>query len=308
MNQITDNAARANPLVSVVIPTYNSSSYIENTISSILDSCTNFPLEIILVDDCSNDIANLKLMAEKHKSIFILEKKEKSNAADSRNIGLKASNGDYVFFLDSDDSFTKTHILRRLQIHDSSEYGLVFGSYIERNNGIDTKKKIPKYTSNNIRDYIFDAGGDVRSSTISICKRNYKDTVFDARQFKHQDWGYAIRAYDNGEKIHFDHDAGVIIDNTQNTERMSNRMNTSASKYFLDRYIYTPDHIINFARGHLKLSIITEDQEGLRFLREILIPLLQKTTISKKIKITAICLATLPLSRTVLKLFFILKK
>lgn len=308
MNQNLYNNRPTHPLVSIIIPTHNSSSYIETTIASIINSVTNHPIEIILVDDASNDIEKLKQKAAQNASIVIIEKKEKSNAADSRNIGLKESKGEYVFFLDSDDSYTETHIDRRVELHKNSDYGLIFGSYIERSEGIDTKKIIPTYTSENMRDYIFNTEGDVRSSTISIYKQNYKGTTFDADQYKHQDWGFAIRAYDQEENIFFDNNCDVIIDNTQNTARMSNRMNVPASEYFLSRYITNPDHILRFARGHLKLSIISKDNKGQRFIRGILLPLLGKAPFRKKTQITLICLATLPLFREGARLFFSLKK
>ncbi|WP_315247081.1 glycosyltransferase family 2 protein [Pseudomonas fragi] len=300
-------AAPPHLIASIVIPTHNSTHYIEKTILSIIRSITNLTLEIILIDDASTDIEKLKLIAKKYKAVTLIEKKAKSNAADSRNIGLIASSGGYVFFLDSDDSYTEKHIQQRVNLHNSTNAGFIFGRYIERNEGVDTEKMTPEYISNDIRDYIFSSEGDVRSSTISICKQNYKNTTFDAAQYKHQDWGYAIRAYDQGEKILFDESFSVIIDNTQNTSRMSSKMNVSASEYFLKRYISNPEHILSFARAHLKLSIMSKDKKGLELLRNVLIPTLKKLPTHTKIKVVILCTATFPTFRDLARLLFILK-
>lgn len=295
------------PVATIVIPTHNSSSYIESAISSIINSATEYPTEIILIDDASKDIEQLKEIAKTSTNIRIIEKEKKTNAADSRNIGLAASKGEFVFFLDSDDSYTKDHIQRRITLHKKNGHSLIFGSFIERSDGIDSKKNIAHYQLNDIREYIFVENGDVRSSTISICKQIYKGTTFDPAQYKHQDWGFAIRAYNNGEIIFFDNHSNVIIDNTKNISRMSSRMNISASRYFLDRYITNPNHIFSFARAHLKLSIISKDKAGQIFIRSILTPTLHKASPYKKLKIIAICLATLPIFRNAAQLLFFLK-
>lgn len=296
------------PVATIVIPTHNSSDYIESAISSIIDSTTEFSIEIILVDDASEDIERLKEIIRPSTSIRIIEKVKKTNAADSRNIGLRASKGMFVFFLDSDDSYTKDHIQRRITLHINNGHSLIFGSFIERSNGKDSKKTIAPYQFNDIREYIFIENGDVRSSTISICKQTYKGTTFDPAQYKHQDWGFAIRAYNNGENIFFDDQSNVIIDNTTNSSRMSSMMNTSASHYFLSQYITNPNHIFSFARAHLKLSITSKDKAGQKFIRTILAPTLNKAAPYKKLKITAMCLATLPLFRSAAQLLFFLKK
>lgn len=295
------------PVATIVIPTHNSSNYIESAISSIIDSETEFSIEIILVDDASEDIERLKEIVQSSTSIHIIEKAKKTNAADSRNIGLRASKGMFVFFLDSDDSYAKDHIQRRITLHINNGHSLIFGSFIERSNGEDSKKTIAPYQLNDIREYIFTENGDVRSSTISICKQTYKGTTFDPAQYKHQDWGFAIRAYNNGESIFFDDHSNVIIDNTTNTSRMSSMMNISASHYFLNQYITNPNHIFSFARAHLKLSIISKDKAGQKFIRTILTPTLHKAPPYKKLKITAMCLATLPLFRSAAQLLFFLK-
>lgn len=300
-------AAPPHLIASIVIPTHNSTHYIEKTILSIIGSITSLTLEIILIDDASTDIEKLKLIAKKYKSITLIEKKDKSNAADSRNIGLLASSGWYVFFLDSDDSYTEHHIQQRVDLHNRTNAGFIFGRYIERNEGVDTEKMIPIYISNDIRDYIFCSEGDVRSSTISICKREYKNTTFDAAQYKHQDWGYVIRAYDQGEKILFDKSFSVIIDNTQNTSRMSSKMNVSASEYFLKHYITNPEHIISFARAHMKLSVMSKDKKGLEFLRNALTAILNKVSTHRKIKAVILYLTTLPVFRDIARLLFIFK-
>nr|HCI9327291.1 glycosyltransferase [Klebsiella pneumoniae] len=71
--------------ISVVIPTYNSSRYIADTILSISDYYPEEKLDVILVDDCSEDVHDLKHVITRFNFVRLCEKTKKTNAADSRN-------------------------------------------------------------------------------------------------------------------------------------------------------------------------------------------------------------------------------
>lgn len=88
------------PLVSVVIPAYNSSRTIGPTIQSILNQ-TFSDLEVVVVDDGSKD--NTVEIAKKFGERIHCFVQENKGAAAARNRGLSEAKGEYVAFLDSDD-------------------------------------------------------------------------------------------------------------------------------------------------------------------------------------------------------------
>ncbi len=94
-------------LLSIIIPCFNSGQFIANTlnhlISQRLDEC-----EIVAVNDGSTDdtLEILHLYAAKYPSIRVIDKKN-GGVSDARNIGLQHAIGDYVYFLDSDDSLSE---------------------------------------------------------------------------------------------------------------------------------------------------------------------------------------------------------
>lgn len=88
--------------ISCIIPMYNSALYIERCIQSVLEqSYTN--LEVIVVDDGSNDhsseIVENKFSSQKIRMI----KKCNEGVSTARNVGMLEATGEYLFFLDSDD-------------------------------------------------------------------------------------------------------------------------------------------------------------------------------------------------------------
>lgn len=93
--------------VSVVIPTHNSAATIERAIRSVLVQ-TASPSEIVIVDDSSTDnttaiISRLSQLTEIPVRVHRLSTNRGPSVA--RNIGWDVSSGDYVAFLDSDDSW-----------------------------------------------------------------------------------------------------------------------------------------------------------------------------------------------------------
>lgn len=93
-----------NPLVSIVIPVYNTEAFLENTVESVLDQ-TYSNIKIILVDDGSpdNSPALCDTLAEKYDCVTVIHK-ENGGLSSARNAGIEQATGKYLLFLDSDDS------------------------------------------------------------------------------------------------------------------------------------------------------------------------------------------------------------
>jgi glycosyltransferase involved in cell wall biosynthesis len=111
------------PLVSVVIPAFNSEKYIKDCIRSVLQQ-TYSNIEIIVVDDGSTDGTQSKLQ-ELSKEIIIL-RKENEGAASARNMGILYSSGIYVALLDSDDIWLPEKLDKQVQLMSDKELDLVY--------------------------------------------------------------------------------------------------------------------------------------------------------------------------------------
>lgn len=102
-----------NPLVSIIIPTYNRAHLIGETLDSILaQTYTNW--ECIIVDDGSTDDSeNLikKYQENDNRFTFLTRPNSKPKGGNTcRNIGLDTAKGDYIVFFDSDDLMTPDHL------------------------------------------------------------------------------------------------------------------------------------------------------------------------------------------------------
>ena len=106
------------PLVSVILPTTGKSPYIVEAISSVL--CSNYqPIEIIVVDDSKNLSNSEQIKREIVKSgndnIRYIESGGKGLPS-ARNIGVEASIGSILMFIDDDDRWSSTKISRQIRM------------------------------------------------------------------------------------------------------------------------------------------------------------------------------------------------
>ncbi|MEP0213205.1 MAG: glycosyltransferase family 2 protein, partial [Cellulophaga sp.] len=104
------------PLVSIIIPTYNRQLTIRRAIDSVLSqSYSN--IEIIVVDDCSND--KTYLIMENFKSddrVQYIRLDKNVGGGGARNLGIKASKGEYIAFQDSDDVWLEDKLVKQMNV------------------------------------------------------------------------------------------------------------------------------------------------------------------------------------------------
>lgn len=96
--------------VSIIIPVYNVSDYVERCVRSVMTQSYS-DIECILVDDCTPDDSIEKcerLIAEYNGPIIfkILHHEHNRGLSAARNTGTDAASGEYIFYLDSDDEIT----------------------------------------------------------------------------------------------------------------------------------------------------------------------------------------------------------
>lgn len=119
--------------VSIIIPNYNNSKYIEDCLNSATKQ--DYPeKEIIVVDDGSTDdsVEKVEKYIKNNKNDDVrLIQQSNLNAAIARNNGMKNAAGDYVLFLDSDDLLEEGVLKRMVEYYEKDKTDLVVGGYKE---------------------------------------------------------------------------------------------------------------------------------------------------------------------------------
>lgn len=109
---MSEKAEKINtPLVSVIVPNYNYSRYVEEAMKSVRDQKYK-PLQLIVIDDCSTDDSWKKILDARPDKATRM--RVNSGVASCRNAGLIHADGPLIVFLDSDDMLTEDSIERRV--------------------------------------------------------------------------------------------------------------------------------------------------------------------------------------------------
>ena len=121
-------------LVSIIMPSYNSSKYIAKTIDSIVSQFyTNW--ELLITDDCSTDntceIIKEYAAYDQRIKLFVME--ENKGAGVARNKSIEEAKGRYIAFCDSDDRWKPEKLEVQLRFMVENRVEICYSSYLKCN-------------------------------------------------------------------------------------------------------------------------------------------------------------------------------
>ena len=120
------------PLVSIIVPIYNSQQYILDTIKSVINQ-TWRKWELILIDDGSSDNSTQKVRPFLNENISLVSQYNQG-ASSARNHGLKLAQGDFIQFLDADDLLSPNKIEKQIHLasnsHEDTLFSCAWGRFI----------------------------------------------------------------------------------------------------------------------------------------------------------------------------------
>jgi glycosyltransferase involved in cell wall biosynthesis len=231
------------PLVSIIIPTYNRAHLIGETLDSVLaQTYTNW--ECIVVDDGSTDHTSevLKIYCDKEARIKYFHRPDthKPGGNGARNYGFEVSKGGYVNWLDSDDVFGPTKIACQLELIIDKPLAVATCKWARFSLSIDSigkKENEPYYHSyNNALNLFNDFGinGGFFPSHAYLVSRDIicKSGLWDTSLITNQDGEFFCRAliasrhiiFYNHTLVYYRHASGDNISQVNSLEKAENRI------------------------------------------------------------------------------------
>ena len=131
------------PLISVVIPVFNSERFVIECVNSVLTRNTQ-DLEVIIVDDCSTDSSMKVLATLDDPRLRIVSFPENRGVSAARNFGLETARGKYVYFLDSDDWIDPDYLEAMLARAEARDLDVVVNSGVIEESSEGSLEKYPK--------------------------------------------------------------------------------------------------------------------------------------------------------------------
>lgn len=186
-------AEENNPLISVIMPVFNREKYIREALQSILDDAYHRK-EIIVVDDGSTD--NSVHIVSEFPEIKIIRQKNQGVAV-ARNTGIKASGGQFITYLDSDDIWMPGRIELCLDYFvKNSNTDLIMGQEILFLDHAITKPAL-------IKEEWLNQAMDAGNNGVTMLKKSCYDRVglFNPVYKKGEDTEWHVRAIEAGLNI-----------------------------------------------------------------------------------------------------------
>jgi glycosyltransferase involved in cell wall biosynthesis len=114
------------PRVSVIIPSYNTAALIANCLDSVFAQ-TFSDFEVIVVNDGSPDTGELEQVLQPYRGKIVYLQQQNKGAAGARNTAIASARGEFLAFLDSDDSWLADHLARQIELFENdATLGLVY--------------------------------------------------------------------------------------------------------------------------------------------------------------------------------------
>lgn len=260
-------------LVSIIIPTYKRSKYIERTIESVLkQSYKN--IEIIVVDD-NNPETIFREETEKimekykdYKNIKYIKHKKNMNGCTARNTGLEHAKGKYICFLDDDDIIYQNKLKEQVCfLENNPQYGAVY-CYRKIGNLINCPT-----IEGNISEYLLSGEHIIITIMLLFRKSNIKDCEWNINLKRNQEAGFLLDFFDKGNVIAclpqvlcetYLEDRANVLDSKKNEHEMINYLNEY--KWIIDKNEYNKRSI--YCRRYFGIMLTyLKDRKFLNFIR-----------------------------------------
>lgn len=168
-----------NPLISVIVPIYNSEQYLDMCVKSILGQ-TYENIEVVLVDDGSSDQSGemCDQFACKDRRIIVVHHQNNKGSSAARNTGLQKATGEWIGWVDSDDWVEPNMYEELIRLCRQAEVNVAVGGWMEE---FPQKTVLYKWEAEMIKDGLSALYALLEDQVMqpSMCNKLWKREMFD---------------------------------------------------------------------------------------------------------------------------------
>jgi len=195
------NMKKKKALISVVVPVYNVEKYLEECIESLVNQ-TYDNIELIFINDGSTDssLSILKEYQKKNKSIMKVINNKNNGIGKTRNIGIEKANGEFIYFVDSDDYVSKDALKNMYETAVKEDADIVISDMYRLFNNKDLSDKfVVNFENGNIHEHktqLFDI-------PLGPCGKLFKKEILTEHfpeNLKYEDVPFTSNALKNSKK------------------------------------------------------------------------------------------------------------
>jgi GT2 family glycosyltransferase len=201
------------PLVSVVIPAYNSSAYIAAALESVFRQ-TFSSYEVIVINDGSPDTAALESALQPFLARLRYFRQENRGPSAARNFGIREARGRYIALLDSDDAWLPDHLARQIDhLTRDPELGLVYSNNTQFRDGRaigNAFDKVPQTGPVTLESLLAEQCTVNTSSVVVLRESLFQAGLFDESLRRCEDFDLWLRLASHGVRMTYDPEVQVL--------------------------------------------------------------------------------------------------
>lgn len=256
-----------NPTVSAVITTHNRKELLLKAIQSIQRQ-THTVLEILVVDDCGHQDLKQELLSLNEPRLQYYRFETPQGANPARNQGIEMAQGQWIAFLDDDDTWHPNKIQRQLeQLHITQALFSYTGIHNHNPQGKTLKKRFYSAPEGPIFNSLM-ANNFIGSTSSIMVKRELliqKHIRFDAELPSMQDYDFYLNVFQHTDKI-----AGVP-EYLLNYRQEQNLLTDKTSSNFF-KFNHARQHLLNKYQDHPKLKLLDQSLKTIQWKKCIKYP------------------------------------
>lgn len=199
-------------LLSIILPVFNNASSIKEAIESILEQ-TSPNWELIIINDGSidNSLQIVQNFSKTDSRIKIISNRKNFGPSITRNQGIELAAGDYIGFLDADDTYETSYVEIMLQKAVKYDAEIVWCQYIEKKSpddkGIKIKNQITKeicYNNKEALNFFYNKIPGIGPLWNKIYSKTFINRSFlrmNTERVRGEDWEFNLFAFSNVNKL-----------------------------------------------------------------------------------------------------------
>ena len=225
------------PLISVIIPTFNRSNIVINTIRNVM-SQTWSNLQIIIIDDCSTDETKKVILAINDFRINYIKTKKNIGCAGSRTLGIQNATGEFVTFLDDDDLWDPNYIRNQFKIFKQNPLiDVVICNYIVQKNQNKSYVRDMKPFAKNFKKIIHQSPGPFfQCSMFKHSILNNIEELLDSNAIPSEDWDFFMNLSMRNPLFEYSEQNGFIWNYTQSSQSANLELEGQSLSYIVEKH------------------------------------------------------------------------
>lgn len=225
---------KKNPKVSIIIPVYNGSNYLKEAIDSALAQ-TYKNIEIIVINDGSNDAGKTESIALSYKDKIKYISKENGGVSSALNVGIKNMTGDYFSWLSHDDLYYPNKVSKQIEeLNNHDENTILYSNYslVDQNTTFinDVILDHDLYNENPINSII---NMDINGITLLIPKKAFEECGnFDEQLRCVQDYELWVKMMNKYKFFHMKDILGSTRIHSKQVSNVSPKVLTEGNEFY----------------------------------------------------------------------------